>query len=157
LFLFCLYVYLHIHSCTHACANKQNKHINNTSLFNVLFFFLLFVFQSCSTYKTRIYLEDSPTVKIDSMHKCNLCVVFFKFASKYIQNFLFCCVNMQIWWKHIQSIACLFFFLTKEKQKHLLEGVSYAVTLRYTTSNCATISFCKKKRNKWKFVFFEMQ
>jgi hypothetical protein len=27
---------------------------------------------SCSNRKTRIYLEDSPTVTIDSMHKCFL-------------------------------------------------------------------------------------
>jgi hypothetical protein len=31
-----------------------------------------------------------------------------------------------------------------QKQHISLEGVSYAVTLRYTTSNCATISILKK-------------
>ena len=39
-----------------------------------------------------------------------------------------------------RSIACVRFLCTKKK--HLIEGVSYATTLRYTTSNYTTISFC---------------
>jgi hypothetical protein len=47
----------------------------------------------------------------------------------------------------IQNIACLithifFFFFSFYKEKNK-KGVSYAVTLRYTTSNCATISWTK--------------
>ena len=68
-------------------------------------------------------MEDSPTFTIDSMHKC----CHFACSIAFV-------VHTHI---YIHYICARY----TTKKKHLIEGVSYAKTLRYITSNCTTISF----------------
>jgi hypothetical protein len=120
--------------------NEANKKKRAKCVFLMQFFFSFFfhcLFLAVLNANIWIYLEDSPTFTIDSMHKC----IHIYFTYIYIY------VCMYIW------IHCLYFtpfFLKKTK------GVSYAATLRYTTSNCATINFVKFQTVNFVWIFVKL-